>query len=408
MTPMCVSAVVFADDRHRRTSVEMDREGSMSQGIRRSWDVFASYSHRDKEFVRPFVRELEQALDGRGVTIYLDAADEPTKHQEGLAVGLSEGLANSCVLVAFVSEAYLTSKWCAAEAAWFLRQQMATAQRPELAVVPADLLKNCGAFIPVVIDAEDDSEVVRKTHMLLSILKLTHGVKVSLAQLSAMDRRWGRDALREILVDKLEATLNALDRHQEKLKAAQREHFDVETPESLWSVLLDQYPYENVARKVDIKSILANYSPPDPAKIPSELTGELANNAIYSLLEGIASGAATVRVFDETSATEMTQRNLIPALQDDFTLAPWQHMGSPVAALMFLSKKRPIAREAQYSYYQFLQSHPRSPLVDVSVMAAIFVSAEMWDAVLPKVEDFEKYVVGPLGSGEDIAENWLL
>lgn len=95
-------------------------------------DVFLSHSSLDKtEIVLPFARELER----RRITYWLDA--EEIQWGESVVLELNKGLRNSQYLVAFITDAFLNSRWAVMELASALHAQISRGQNRILPIVAA-------------------------------------------------------------------------------------------------------------------------------------------------------------------------------------------------------------------------------------------------------------------------------
>jgi len=101
----------------RNLSNAFNKEGKMkTQNLLNRDKIFINYSHSNKSIVEPFVKGLVR----NGVNIYFDSQEHPKDDPHSLAVGLSEGLSQCNTMLSFISQNYLTSKWCCSELREFI------------------------------------------------------------------------------------------------------------------------------------------------------------------------------------------------------------------------------------------------------------------------------------------------
>jgi hypothetical protein len=96
-------------------------EGIVTQ-IPAGFDVFVSYAHGDdRRFVEKLVEELRRAfaaIAGRRLTVFLDQDGIPTAQRWQQTI--RSALRTSSVMVAIITENYLSSDWCALEYEFFV------------------------------------------------------------------------------------------------------------------------------------------------------------------------------------------------------------------------------------------------------------------------------------------------
>ncbi len=435
---------------------DIPRESSKT--LRRH-DVFISYKH-GKDF--DLAKSFSEYLRARGIQTYMDVDYEPIKDPEGLAMGLSAGLALSPILLAFISREYLVSKWCLEELRQFIYARGVILSDEE--VKNRDLLSPKGQAIallskqphpmPIIFVVKDEGIGLEEIAYALSQKDLNETLgdtnrRITVIRGMPEDPRAFEDALEYMRVRGIDAAhyisyLPLLSIHTmstgaivEKLVGLIKEslqrfnEFEKADPtlqniHTIWTNLWDRYGNVSGLRGIDpdrVIDVMTRLLIHDP-----DAQGDMeanSSNIIIDLLHAISAGISRVSYFDRRAARSRSSRRLadysmyLPVVPDTLkeflkslrekrafmtqnNLRPAIASGTPLDVLYTEAIESDIIRPLQNSYYLFNVRHGRNSRVDITVVACLAINICLGFETISGWDLLEEVLLTPLLRHEDI------
>lgn len=413
--------------------------------------VFISYRRTDGELVNPTI----QALRDWGIPVYVDVTDNPAGDAHSLEVGLSEGLATSSMLLAFVSREYLRSRWCRGELREFIFLHGAKVENPEQQTAygrnPSYKFYNRSIPLPripvllVLLDAsvslkdvaEEVSPEDRMADFNYRVMAYRADTEPS-RRIFCLDyvRRRGIDASN--YVEDIQAYDGSVAQAEE-IAAAVAGWFSTASPRrieemeesakpegvaSLWARMCSEYAFSEFARTVDPLAVVDGVNPGPLAT--DDLRARIcrySDELLISLFADIRAGQRSATYFDRRAAEGFSPLpsyfHLLPKVPEDpyavrrllelvqrvmsrEQLRPRLLQSHPLSLLVNLARQRELLRPLQYSYYAALENSGHNSSVYAAAVAGLFVNIDIWFKVIHKMETLHELIVEPLNELRDI------
>ncbi len=422
-------------------------------------DVFISYKHgNDFDLAKSF----SEYLRAREIQTYMDVDYEPAKDHEGLAMGLSAGLALSPILLAFISREYLASKWCLEELRQFIYARGALLSDEE--VKNRDLLSPKGQAIalvskqphpmPIIFVVKDEGIGKEEIAHALSQKDLNEKLRdtnrrIMVTRGMPEDPRAFEDALEYMRVRGIDAAhyisyLPILSIHEmstvslvvklvDLIEESLKRYNEVEKTDptllnihTIWTNLWDRYGNAPALRQINpdrVIDALTRLPIHDPdAQVDMEAN---SSNIIIDLLHAISAEISRVSYFDRRAARSGSSERLVdygkflpvvPDTLEQFSkslremrafmtqrdLRPAIASGTPLDVLYTETIESDIIRLLQSSYCLFNARHGRNHRVDITVAACLAINICLGFENISGWDVLEEVVLTPLLNHEDI------